>query len=163
MCIRDSVKDGQSFDKAAFDSERRSMGALSSHPNIVTIYDSGFTEAGQPYLTMELCESTLYERVKQGGVLSTTDALDVGKRIAQALERAHADGIMHCDIKPQNIFFSEYGEPALGDFGIASVEDEVDESGDQRRRGLTLNFAAPELLRGGRPSSASDLLSLIHI
>lgn len=153
-----SIGDGRPFDRAAYDAERRSMGVLSSHPNIVTIYDSGVTADGMPFLTMELCELTLYDRLKRGGLLPAEEAIDVGERIALALERAHAEGIVHCDIKPQNIFFSVYGEPALGDFGIAAFEDEG--GGKTKARGITLNFAAPELLRGADPTPASDLYAL---
>ena len=153
-----TIGEGRPFDRDAFDGERRSMGVLSSHPNIVTIYDSGFTKDGKPFLTMELCELTLFDRVKRGGLLSAEEALDVGERIALALERAHAEGIVHCDIKPQNIFFSVYGEPALGDFGIAAFDEEA--GGSANPRGMTVNFAAPELLRGAQPTPSSDLYAL---
>ena len=145
-------------DREAFHNECVTMGALSTHPNIVTIFDSGFTGDGLPYISMELCDGTLLDRIKQQKVVSPVEVAEIGAAVAKALSRAHSDGIVHADIKPQNIFFTEYGAPALGDFGIASV---ASTRFGQGVAGVSLHYAAPELFNGDDPSVVS--LSLIHI
>ena len=144
-------------DRSAFAKECQSMGAVSNHPNIVTLYTHGFTDEGQPYLAMELYEETLLDRLRRSERLPVDQVIEVGIALAAAIERAHDDGIIHCDIKPQNVFFSEYGEPALGDFGIAALE-----TGPEGRQsvGVTLHYAAPEVLDDAPPSEMSDVYSL---
>ena len=144
-------------DRSAFAKECQSMGSVSNHPNIVTLYTHGFTDEGQPYLAMELYEETLLDRLRRSERLPVDQVIEVGIALAAAIERAHDDGIVHCDIKPQNVFFSEYGEPALGDFGIAALE-----TGPEGRQsvGVTLHYAAPEVLDDAPPSEMSDVYSL---
>ena len=144
-------------DREAFHNECVTMGALSTHPNIVTIFDSGFTGDGLPYISMELCDGTLLDRIKQQKVVSPVEVAEIGAAVAKALSRAHSDGIVHADIKPQNIFFTEYGAPALGDFGIASV---ASTRFGQGVAGVSLHYAAPELFNGDDPSVVSDLYAL---
>ena len=86
------------------------------------------------------------------------EAVDVGIKIAGALQRAHDLGVLHRDVKPDNILMSEYGEPKLADFGIARLS-----GGYETRSGVitaTVAHAAPELLEGRRPTPASDVYSL---
>jgi serine/threonine protein kinase len=140
-----------------FQRERALNGRLSSHPNVVTILDSGFVDGRYPYLSMELFErGTLYDRMLADGPFDLDEALHIGIRIAGALETAHRLGVLHRDVKPQNILLSRFGEPALADFGIAAIL-EMDHS---MTSALTPVHAAPELLEGGEPSARSDVYAL---
>lgn len=145
------------FDRNAFATECHAMGAVSNHPNIVTLYSHGFTEQGQPFLAMELYRETLLDQLRRSDRLSVEQVLDVGIALSAAIDRAHAVGIIHCDIKPHNVFFSEYGEPALGDFGIAALSTGSDGA---QAAGVTLHYAAPEVLEDESPSELSDIYSL---
>lgn len=147
----------QTFDRAAFEGECRAMGTVSEHPNIVTVYESGFSAGGLPYITMELYNETLLDRVKARGFLSLEEILPVGILMASALHRAHIERLLHRDIKPQNIFFSQYDEPFLGDFGIAAL---AHEQHAQKSFGLTFHYAAPEVIDGEMPQVESDIYSL---
>jgi serine/threonine-protein kinase PknK len=149
------------FDESArgrFERERRALGSLSGHPNIVTVYAAGFTSDGRPYIAMEfLPGGTLAERLS-GRALSWPEAASIGIKIAGALQQAHELGVLHRDIKPENILMSAYGEPKLADFGIARLQ-----GGYETRSGVitaTYAHAAPELLDGKPPSPASDVYSL---
>ena len=144
--------------RGRFERECRAMGSLSGHPNIVTVYAAGMTRDGRPYLAMEfLPRGSLTEQV-DGRPLPWTDAVTIGIRIAGALQTAHDIGVLHRDVKPDNILLSAYGEPKLGDFGIARLQGAY-----ETRSGIvsaTLAHAAPELLEGKPPSRASDVYSL---
>jgi serine/threonine-protein kinase PknK len=140
-----------------FQRERSLNGRLSSHPNVVTILDSGFVDGRYPYLAMELFDQgSLTRQIKDRGPFSVAKTLHIGVRIAGALESAHRLGVLHRDVKPQNILESRFGEPALADFGIASIL-EMDQS---LTMALTPVHAAPEILEGGEPTASSDVYAL---
>lgn len=145
------------LDRDQFQRECQAMGSVSEHPNIVTVYESGFTDEGFPYIAMELYHGTLLDRIKERKFLPLSDVLEAGVHICAALSRAHTQGILHRDIKPQNIFYSTYGDPALGDFGIASISRDPD---SEKMAGLTPHYAAPEVLDGNLPIVESDIYSL---
>ena len=101
-----------------------------SHPNIVNIYDVGVMDDTH-YIVMEYVPGrTLKDRIKQEGHLSVSDALQVAKDIARALAHAHANNLVHCDIKPHNILMMPDGSAKVADFGIARA---VTESTMKRR------------------------------
>jgi len=142
-----------------FRRECQLTGQLTGHPNIVTVLDTGTTRSGRPYVAMEyFAGGSLGDRLARTGPLPVDEVLRVGVKIAGALAAAHGAGILHRDVKPQNVLVSRYGEPALADFGIATLAGSVDVSA--RPDALTPYHAAPEILEGRPPSVASDVYSL---
>lgn len=116
----DSVQDQQALDR--FRLEARTASSL-SHPGICAIYDIGVHEDA-PYIVMELLKGeTLRERVARGP-LKIADVLDIGIQLADALEAAHAQGIVHRDIKPANIWVGEKLRVKILDFGLAKLARE---------------------------------------
>ena len=107
---------------ARFARECRSLGSLSGHPNIVAIHDAGQTDAGELYLVMEyLPRGSLGQRIAADGPASAEEAIAWGAALAGALETAHRGGIVHRDVKPENVLFSTFGAAKLVDFGIARM------------------------------------------
>jgi serine/threonine protein kinase len=147
---------------ARFARECRALGSLSGHPNIVSIYDAGQTDDGELYLVMEfLPRGSLAHRVTTAGVALPRDVLAWGAALAGALETAHRSGIIHRDVKPENVLFSTFGAPKLVDFGIARMRTAFETRSGQVS--ATLSHAAPEII-GGAPSSAqSDVYSLASV
>jgi hypothetical protein len=142
-----------------FRRECAAIGALSGHPNIVTVYDAGTTDDNRLYIVMELVHGgSLADQLDRQGVLDLQDVLDFGVRIAGAVESAHRAGILHRDLKPENILLSKLGEPKVADFGLAQFPG-TDLSTSYGLTG-TIVHAAPEVLAGDDPSIASDIYSL---
>lgn len=138
--------------------EQRAMGRLSGHPNIVNILEIGTTASGRPFIVMQYAPGSLDALIRKRGPLDWCAALQLGVKLAGALETAHRAGILHRDVKPANILFTEYGEPQLTDFGIARMA-----GGFETRAGFiagTPAFTAPEVLSGAAPTVASDLFGL---
>jgi len=144
---------------ARFQRECHAIGAVSDHPNIVAVHHSGLNRNGRAYLIMEyLSGGSLAELLDLHGARPIKDVIDTTAKIARALAVAHRAGILHRDIKPGNIMISAYGEPALGDFGIARIE-----GGHQTATGqvtASIVHAAPEVLEGHPPTPAADIYSL---
>ncbi len=128
-----------------------------SDPHIVTVYDIASHE-GTYYLSMEyLPGDTLQQRIRGG--LPLQEALTIARAIASALHYAHQRGIIHRDIKPQNILFRENGQPVLTDFGIAKT---LGSSTIMTRTGLSLGtprYMSPEQIRGQAVDARADLYS----
>ena len=139
--------------------EQRAMGAVSEHPNIVSVFHAGVTATGHPYLVMPYhSRGSLDARIRGDGPLDWRAAVSIGVRLAGALEVAHGAGILHRDIKPSNVLLTDYGEPALTDFGIARIEGGF-ETSENIITGSPA-FTAPELLHGQTPTAASDVYAL---
>jgi serine/threonine protein kinase len=143
-----------------FKREAQSAAAL-SHPNIVSIFDRGASEEdGTYYIAMEyLPRGTLKERISRSGPLDAGAATSIALQIAQALHAAHQQGVIHRDIKPQNILLSAAGDAKVADFGIARVASTATIS----QRSLVLGTAAymsPEQAMGKPVTPKSDLYSL---
>ncbi|MGW5112811.1 protein kinase domain-containing protein [Nocardia sp. NPDC004123] len=145
--------------RARFLREQRAMGRLTGHPNIVGVLQIGEISSGRPYLVMQChARGSLEDRIRRDGPLPVDEVLRLGIKVAGALETAHRLGIVHRDVKPANILFTEYGEPALCDFGIARIA-----GGFETAAGAVMAspaFAAPEVLDGDPPSLASDVYGL---
>jgi len=146
-------------ERERFVREQRAMAQLTGHPNIVGVLQVGETASGYPYLVMQYHrQGSLSARIKRLGVLPVEEVLRLGVRMAGALHSAHNLGILHRDIKPANILLTDYGEPALSDFGIAHIA-----GGFQTAAGTFTGspaFTAPEILSGDPPSEASDVYGL---
>ncbi len=144
-----------------FNRECQALGRLSWHPHIVVVYDAGVTPGGLPYLSMEYLDGgNLAEAVRAaGGGLPWEDVASIGVQLSGALAAAHANGVLHRDVKPGNVLLGNFGEAKLTDFGIARLADsEVTRStGDFTG---TVAYTAPEVLNGDEPSEQSDLYSL---
>jgi non-specific serine/threonine protein kinase len=139
--------------------EQRAMGRLTGHPNIVGVLQVGETDSGYPYLVMQYHrQGSLEARIQRLGPLLVDEVLRLGVKMAGALETAHRLGILHRDVKPANVLLTEYGEPALSDFGIAHIA-----GGFKTATGTFTGspaFTAPEILSGDPPSRASDIYGL---
>ncbi len=160
--------------KERFQREARSASAL-NHPHICTIYDVGEHD-GQPFLVMERMAGRSLKSTIGGEPLPIERVVILGEQIADALEAAHGAGILHRDIKPDNVFVTERGEAKVLDFGLAKEvqEDPATTGGEAEqptmsyrpeltRSGSTLGTAAymsPEQARGERVDARSDLFSL---
>ncbi len=154
----------------SFMAEARTIARL-RHPNIVTIYEFGTTllnNQSTTYLVMEyLPGKSLSKRIKEKS-LTLPQILDILREIASALDFAHANNIVHCDLKPANIIFTEAGQPVIVDFGLAklieisAVPAELGSELDSTPSG-TPAYSSPEQLSGQRPSEASDIYALATI
>ncbi len=148
------------------DIEAAALGRL-SNPNVVEIFEHGTTSNGTPYIVMELLDGvTLWSVVKRHGPLSLTEVAAIVEQIANGLSAAHREGIIHRDIKPQNIFlFARGGKLAVKviDFGIAK-ELEVNAISSVTKTGTLLgtpHFMSPEqLLTPKKVDARTDLWSL---
>ncbi|QGH69547.1 serine/threonine-protein kinase [Pseudactinotalea sp. HY158] len=130
-----------------FVAEANLMAQLSAHPSIVTIHHADIASDNRPYLVMEYCpRPNLAARYKSERI-AVPEALRIGIRLAGAVETAHRAGILHRDIKPANVLTTDYGWPALTDFGIsvaAQVPDDI-------ATGMSIPWAAPEFFDDDTP------------
>ena len=139
--------------------EVRLSGRLSDHPHVVTVLDTGTTASGRPFLAMDLYDGgSMKQWLNRRGPLSGAQAAGVGAKIADALHAAHALGVLHRDVKPNNILVSRYGEPALADFGVSWLLDAS--SSSSVLDVFSPQHAAPELMTRGVPTASSDVYAL---
>lgn len=155
------LKDQMTGDAAfirRFEREAQSAAAL-SHPHIVNIYDVG-EQDGTYFMVMEYVDgSNLKQYIREKGRLPVHEAIRVSRQIAEALEEAHKAGVVHRDIKPQNILFSKDGKVKVADFGIAIAGDGATVTVGDEIIG-TVQYIAPEQARGEIAGKQSDLYSL---
>jgi len=149
---------------ARFRREAQRVAAL-DHPNIVPVYQSG-EEHGLLYLVMPLLKESLRDRMTREGTLDPVEAVFMAVELAVALEAAHRQGLVHRDVKPENILLNDDGRPLLSDFGIAREVEVLRDPAAVRtlaRSGLpvgTPEYMAPEQLRGAVADQRVDVYSL---
>ena len=131
-----------------FVDEANLMAQLSAHPSIVTIYQAATTEDGRPYLVMEYCPRPNLSVRYRNERIGVAEALRIAARLAGAVETAHRAGILHRDIKPANVLTTDYGWPALTDFGISVATAAAD---DSEQAGMSIPWAAPEFFAEDAP------------
>ena len=139
---------------------REAQGAARlAHPNIVNIYDVG-EEAGSHYIVMEYVPGdTLKTRIQQEGHLSVEESLQIAKDIASALEQAHRNNLVHCDIKPHNILMMPDGHIKVADFGIARAVTASTMTYSGSVIG-SVHYFSPEQAKGSMITPKSDIYSL---
>lgn len=141
-----------------FRNESKAIAVL-SHPNIVKIYDVGFSEKIQ-YIIMEYIDGiTLKEYIEEEKVLSWKDTVHFVIQILRALEHAHSKGIVHRDIKPQNIMMFTDGTIKVMDFGIAKFAREEGKTATDQAIG-SVHYISPEQARGDVTDQKSDIYSV---
>jgi hypothetical protein len=142
-----------------FQREAISAAAL-NHPHVVQVYDQGHAEDGRLYIAMEhVPGGNLKDLITRRGLLDPAEATRLGSQIAEALGAAHERGIVHRDVKPQNVLIDEAGDAKVADFGIALAASTDPTSGTNRMFG-TASYMSPEQAMGERVGPESDLYSL---
>ncbi|TLS39937.1 serine/threonine protein kinase [Streptomyces montanus] len=129
-----------------------------AHPAVVNVHDVAVVE-GQPWIVMELVQGRSLGAALQEGTIGAREAARIGLEVLGALEAAHAAGILHRDVKPDNVLLGPHGRVVLTDFGIAQIEGETNLTDTGGFVGSP-EFIAPERVLGQRPGPASDLWSL---
>ncbi|MFI6039016.1 serine/threonine-protein kinase [Streptomyces sp. NPDC051315] len=144
----------------AFERMRREARAAArlDHPAVVNVHDVAVVD-GQPWIVMELVHGRSLGSALQEGTLSARDAARIGLEVLGALEAAHAAGILHRDVKPDNVLLGRHDRVVLTDFGIAQIEGETNLTDTGGFVGSP-EYIAPERVLGQRPGPASDLWSL---
>ncbi|MBW4716093.1 serine/threonine-protein kinase [Saccharothrix obliqua] len=147
-------------DRRRFLREAQAAARLSGHPHVVSVHDAAFTPQGTPYLVMELCTGgSLAELIRRDGPLPAARVREIGVRLADALAVAHAEGVLHRDIKPGNILLDRYGTAKLADFGLAALLD-AEGGSTVTRDALSPGYAPPEAFAMAQPTPAADVYSL---
>jgi len=130
---------------------------LVSHPNVCRVYDIGEIE-GAPFISMEYVDGEdLAELLTRIGRLPADKALETARKLCAGLAAAHDRGVIHRDLKPQNIMMNKRGEVVIMDFGLAAIADQL--TGPEARNG-TPAYMAPEQLRGEAVTAKSDIYAL---
>ncbi|MEU6887353.1 protein kinase [Streptomyces viridosporus] len=145
----------------AFERMRREARAAArlDHPAVVNVHDVAVVD-GRPWIVMELVQGrSLGAVLQEEGTLSAREAARVGLEVLGALEAAHAAGVLHRDVKPDNVLLGRYDRVVLTDFGIAQIEGETNLTDTGGFVGSP-EYIAPERVLGQRPGPASDLWSL---
>ena len=146
-----------------FEQEARAVAAL-SHPNVLTVYDVGGSE-GRPYLVLELLQGeSLRSRLDRGPV-PLREAVEIAVDVCRGLAAAHELGLVHCDLKPENLFLTTDGRVKILDFGIARLThggqgDAADTDTSPHLLMGTMGYIAPEQARGLAPDGRADLFAL---
>ena len=144
--------------RARFQAEAQAV-AMLAHPNIVAVYDVSHSKQ-MDYIVMELIEGvTMKQYLAEKGKLSAQETAFFAAQICKALQHAHAHGIVHRDIKPQNIMIDKDGVVKVADFGIAALENRNSSRRSDTAVG-SVHYIAPEQARGLEADARSDLYSL---
>src|SRR6195256_4739970 len=130
---------------------------LVSHPNVCRVYDIGEVE-GMPFISMEYVDGEdLASLLTRIGRLPSDKAIETARKLCAGLAAAHDRGVIHRDLKPQNIMMNKRGEVVIMDFGLAAIADHL--TGPEARNG-TPAYMSPEQLRGETVTAKSDIYAL---
>ncbi len=155
--LKSEYSENEEFIKA-FRNESKAIAVL-SHPNIVKIYDVGY-ENNMQYIVMEYIDGiTLKEFIEQQGLLKWRDCVHFTIQILRALQLAHDRGIVHRDIKPQNVMLLSDGSIKVMDFGIARFSRSDSGQSDEKTMG-SVHYVSPEQASGSRTDERSDIYSV---
>lgn len=155
--LKDEFLANEEF-RRRFKNESKAIAVL-NHPNIVRVYDVNFGERLQ-YIVMEYVDGiTLKEYIKQQGVVNWKDALHFITQILRALQHAHDKGIVHRDIKPQNIILLQNGNIKVADFGIARFSRSDTRTMTEKAIG-SVHYISPEQARGDMTDEKADIYSV---
>ena len=156
--LRDQYAQDEEFVRR-FEREAKAAASL-NYPNIVSVYDRGTAADGTYYIAMEYVPGgTLKDRILKEGAMQTAEAVRLASQVADALGVAHARGMVHRDIKPQNVLLTADGDAKVADFGIAHAASETTVSNSSLVLG-TAKYMSPEQATGEPVGPASDLYSL---
>lgn len=155
--LKDEYLNNEEFIRR-FKNESKAI-AMLSHPNIVKVYDVSFGDMIQ-YIVMEYIDGiTLKEYIDQQGIIEWKDAIHLTAQILKALQHAHECGIVHRDIKPQNIMLLQDGTIKVTDFGIARFSDKSTRTMTEQAIG-SVHYIAPEQARGDATDGKTDIYSV---
>lgn len=143
--------------RARFEAEARAAARI-SHPNVVGVFDTGEHE-GVPYIVMELLSGRSLAEELEAGPLDPHRVRRIGLEILSALEAFHREGILHRDLKPDNVLMAADGTVKVGDFGVAKITEGMDLTMAGTMLG-TPAYLAPERVAGEPASAASDVYSV---
>ena len=156
--LRESFAEDPAFQKR-FTREAQSAANL-SHPNIVTVYDFG-RDGDRQYIVMEYVEGRdLKSVIRAEGPLPLPRALNIAEQICAGVGAAHRAGIVHCDVKPQNVILTTEGQAKVTDFGIARAFMAAAPGGYTESVWGTPHYFSPEQAAGEQPTPASDVYSI---
>jgi len=144
---------------AFFDTERRALARM-RHRHIARLFDGGVTPEGLPWMIMELVEGCTLDQWLLTRHPSQAEIVRVMTAVAEAVQYAHQQLVVHADLKPSNILVDDKGEPSLVDFGISSLAVPEKAADDGRVRPRTPAYASPERLAGQPPAPADDIYAL---
>lgn len=133
--------------------------SATDHPNICTIHDIGTTDDGQLFIVMAHYDGDTLKKRLEGGPLGVDEAIDTAAQIAEGLAKAHAEGVVHRDIKPGNLMLTETGVKIL-DFGLATMADSRLELTLEGSTVGTIAYMSPEQVRGDDADARSDIWGL---
>ncbi|MDQ6858903.1 MAG: protein kinase, partial [Chloroflexota bacterium] len=155
------LRDGLSADKtfvARFTREARAAASI-AHPRVVQVLDAGSAD-GRHYIAMEMVPGgTLKQVIQRDGPFPERRALRIGREIADGVAAAHARGIIHRDLKAQNVLIDAEGHPKVADFGIAHTAEDTGLTQTSALLG-SVHYLAPEQASGGPVDERADVYSL---
>ncbi|MES2394027.1 MAG: serine/threonine-protein kinase [Acidobacteriota bacterium] len=143
--------------------EERQILARLSHPGIARLLDGGITPDGWPYLVLEFVDGRTIDRYCEEAKLDIDAKLKLFLKVAEAVQSAHQQFVLHLDLKPANILVTREGEPRLLDFGISRIlqtEEDATARSQATLRLMTPRYASPEQAEGAPLGVASDVFSL---
>ncbi|MDD7984858.1 protein kinase [Lentisphaera marina] len=153
------LRDGEKLsNNEAFINEAR-ISAHLEHPNIVPLYDLGLNEDNKPYFTMKLLSGSNLQEIIENKKQTLNEGLEIFLKVCDAMAYAHSQGVLHLDLKPENIQIDDFGQVLVCDWGLAQKINQANEENLGKVKG-SLAYMAPEQLSGTTLSVCSDIYAL---